>query len=288
MNDLTKIFDQFLEFLQENDFKGHINFTGGEPFVFEYLFEMLDLCEQNNITFGILTNGTLLNNELVQRLKTYTCLRFVQISIDGLKKTHDSIRGEGNFDKAFQGIKLLHKYNIQTMVSFTIHKKNFQELEKVIHYCRRHSVDRFWIDRLIPIGSNTEDILSTEEYTEAVSILVKEQKKGRMQVHTNRAIQFLNGGDCIYHCSAGDDLLVILADGTLLPCRRLPLKIGNLLEDNMCYLYKNSVILDELRNFSYPDECKKCSVKTLCKGGAKCLTYAINKTYNKKDINCYL
>lgn len=286
--DMENIFYQFLDFLKVNHFIGHINFTGGEPFLYKHLFEILDLCENNHITFGILTNGTLLNKELILKLKNYKYLKFVQVSIDGLKTTHDNIRGIGTFNKAFKTIKVLHHYHIQTMVAFTVHKKNYLELKKLIKYCRYHKVDRFWLDRLIPIGNNQENILSTEEYTHVVHILVEEQKNKKMLIHTNRAIQFISGGNCIYHCSAGDDLLVILADGTLLPCRRLPLEIGNLLKDNLSDLYQNSSILKELRSFKYPDECKNCNVKNLCKGGAKCLSYVIYKTYNKKDYNCYL
>ena len=36
-------------------------------------------------------------------------LSFVQVSIDGNKKTHEEIRGNGTFDKSMKCLKLLKK-----------------------------------------------------------------------------------------------------------------------------------------------------------------------------------
>ena len=112
---LENIFYQYIEFLNHHNYRGHINFTGGEPFVSKDIFYLLDLCEKNKISFGILTNGTLLDTELVKKLSTYEKLSFVQISIDGIKEVHDKIRGNGNFEKAFETFRLLRKNHIQTI-----------------------------------------------------------------------------------------------------------------------------------------------------------------------------
>ena len=66
------------------------------------------------------------------------------------------------------------------------------------------------------------------------------------------------------------------------------LQYGNLLEENMLDLYKNSPILTDLQKQIIPEECKKCEHGELCKGGLKCLTYAIKKDYNLRDIGCDL
>ena len=65
---LEAIFFQYLEFCRRYGFKGHINFTGGEPLLSPELFRLLGLCEENGITYGILTNGTLIDEALAERL----------------------------------------------------------------------------------------------------------------------------------------------------------------------------------------------------------------------------
>lgn len=291
---LTDIFKQFNMFLKKNGYFGHINFTGGEPFVSENLWALMDMCEENKNTFGILTNATLLNKEIVERLRTYQGLRFVQISLDGDKSIHDSIRGAGSFDNAMDGIQLLKKAGIQTMVSFTCSRENKDALKKVIRICEKAGVDRFWTDRLVPMGRNELACMSTEEYRQYLDILGKEARRARLlpwiktTIHTNRAMQFIcNCKDGGYRCSAGERLLTILADGTLLPCRRLPLTLGNLTTEKLCDIMKNSEIVKELRTAGLPDECGECACRNKCNGGAKCLTYAVTGQWNKKDINCW-
>lgn len=215
---LEKIFYQYIEFLKCHNYRGHINFTGGEPFVSEDLFYLLDLCEQNNISFGILTNGTLIDKEVVKKLAVYKKISFIQISIDGTKEVHNRIRGDGNFEKALKTFKLLRKYHIQT----------------------------------------------------------------------NRALQFCEGGNEIYQCSAGAELLTILANGDLLPCRRLPVVIGNVLEQSILVQCVNSEVIKELQKKEIPKECNFCLKATICRGGAKCLSYALHGDYHRKDENCYL
>lgn len=285
---LESIYWQIKEFAEKFGFRVHINFTGGEPLLCEHLFSLFDLCQRDGITFGLLTNGTMVSSAIASSLTRYSCLKFVQVSIDGLRGVHDRIRGKGSFNLAFRGIRELRRYGIQSMVAFTVCRENYGELQSVVRYCRRHGVDRFWADRLVPIGGCKEASVSAKEYAAAVELLAKEQRKEGMTVHTNRAIQFLYGGDCIYHCSAGSELLVVLADGTLLPCRRLPLVVGSLMENNISELFEKSSILQELRSFEYPEECSTCGVRHLCKGGAKCQSLALKGDWKMKDPGCCL
>lgn len=291
--ELIDIFYKVKQFIQEQGWIGHINFTGGEPLVSEHLWTLLDLCDKYHISFGILTNGTLLNREIIERLKQYKGLRFVQISIDGKKSTHDEIRGEGNFEKARNAIGLLRQFGIQSMVSFTCSKKNYKELKEVIRICEHEKVDRFWTDRLIPTGSNQLETVSTLEYMDYMKVLGKESRRAtrnpfiKTKIHTNRALQFYcNGEEKCYQCSAGKTLLTILADGTLLPCRRLPIEIGKVTEHKISKLLSDSDIIQKLREEELPVPCRTCRFRCNCKGGAKCLTYAVTGQFTGRDINC--
>ena len=288
---LTQLFMQYLAFCQAKGFHGHINFTGGEPLLSPELFRLLELCDANGMTCGILTNGTMIDSAIAERLSKIRGLAFVQVSIDGTRETHDRVRGAGNFDKAFAGLRLLKRHGIQTMAAFTCHKGNNRELPDVIRTVRRKGIDRFWADRLIPMGSSREQMLSTEEFRQVVQCLTREHQRkplfSHTDVHLNRALQFLEGGHCYYQCAAGETLLTLLADGTLLPCRRLPIPIGNCLERDMLALCAESPLLRDLQSHSIPEACTGCAKAEMCRGGAKCLTYAVTGDYHQKDVNCY-
>lgn len=291
LDTLINILNQFKKFVEENDYRGHINFTGGEPMVaLDKLEVLMNICEKSGITFGILTNGTLLTQDIVDRLSKYKNLSFIQMSLEGTRKVNDKIRGKGSFKQVMKSVKMLQKAHIQTMISFTCHKENYKELKKLIWTCRIHKVDRFWTDRLVPIGNNTLELISTEDYRKVIKTLYKESlsKIGGLQVETNRALQGLDyENKCGYKCSAGRKLIALLADGTLLPCRRLPIEIGNLKSEKLDNLMiKCKQTMNKLE-FSTENECSKCPFKKKCNNGTRCLTYAVTGNFNAKDINCW-
>jgi radical SAM protein with 4Fe4S-binding SPASM domain len=76
----------------------------------------------------------------------------------------------------------------------------------------------------------------------------------------NRTIPF--GG-----CAAGVSGLTILPDGTLLPCRRLNVPLGNILKDNVRSLWATSPVLTSLRNKKkYKGKCRTCEQWAQCRG----------------------
>ena len=117
---------------------------------------------------------------------------------------------------------------------------------------------------------------------------ISKKKNCRTKISMYRALQFQMTNDFAYGCTAGDTLLTVMENGDLVPCRRMPIVVGNLLKNNMYDLYKNNKILKELRKNTIPDDCKLCEHSEMCHGGLKCLTYALYKDLNHKDMGCNL
>ncbi|MDM8563363.1 SPASM domain-containing protein, partial [Candidatus Marithioploca araucensis] len=111
----------------------------------------------------------------------------------------------------------------------------------------------------------------------------------RTEISMRRALQFLVGGGRPYHCTAGDSLLTVQSNGDLYPCRRMPIRIGNLLETPLLELYDNSTLLHKLRQPEQISEgCEACFYAKLCRGGLKCLSYAVTGDPFKADPGCWL
>ena len=137
--DLLAILDQFKSFILhyrnmngQERFKAHITVTGGEPFVRADFAALLEkFAEARHLfSFAILTNGTMLTEADVKRLKSLKP-GFVQVSIDGTKETHDRIRGYGSYDQAVRGLTLLARAKIRTHISFTATRRNYHEFSHV-------------------------------------------------------------------------------------------------------------------------------------------------------------
>lgn len=292
---LVIIYNQFKDLLKALQMKGHINLTGGEPLCNPYLFKILDLIKEDSdlISFSLLTNGTLVTEEIATKIKSYNPY-YVQVSLEGGKKTNDYIRGKGTYKSIARGITNLKKNDIYTSISFTATNLNYKEFPKVIKYAKKYHVDNVWSDRYIPLG-NLEDkklSLNYEETREYLRIMQQErtkllyQKNNKTTISMYRALQFQMTHDFAYGCTAGDTLLTVMENGDLVPCRRMPIVVGNLFQNDMTYLYFNSPILKDLRRNTIPDECQACESSETCHGGLKCLTYALYKNLNHKDVGC--
>lgn len=296
--ELLEIYDQYKELhnFWNNRIKGQINITGGEPLLRDDFWDFTSVIRKR-YPFAVLSNGTLISKSIAKELSQLKP-RFVQISIDGSEKTHNKIRGNNSYQKAVEGIKHLKRYNVPTIISFTASKENYLDFPVVVKLGQRYQVLKVWADRMIPEGSAAEmsdKLLSTEETTLFFSLMNKCKKRADFNpfsqtfVSMKRALQFLETGKTGYKCSAGISLITIDAEGNLLPCRRMPIKVGNLLSTSMKELFHNSKDLQKLRNNENTDPCcKACDYFSKCYGGLRCLSFA---TYNNPfvaDPNCPL
>lgn len=308
---LLEVLDQFTETVRyfnrkrQESIPAGINLTGGEPFLREDLFDLLDRIAKHRslFHFALLSNGTRIDRALARRLSR---LRpdYVQISLDGMKETHDKIRGEGSFDQAVEGIRHLCRSGIRTLLSFTVHQMNDQEFEQVALLGRDLGVAKIWSDRMIPTNPDQlANLLSPQETNdffremrrvrdsfERIPFFTRIQNgifhRKKTIVSMNRALQFLEGGGPIYHCSAGRSLIAVLPDGSLLPCRRLPIPAGNVKEKSLLEWYRTSPVLKELRKLE--SECQGCIFQRSCGGGLRCLSYRKTGDPFSGDPDCPL
>lgn len=274
--------------------KGQINITGGEPFLRDDFWDLASIIKES-YPFAVLSNGTLISKSIAKELSQLKP-KFVQISIDGSEFTHNKIRGNNSYRMAAEGLKQLRRYNVPTIISFTANKENYQDFPAVVKLGQRYQVLKVWADRMIPegLGAKMSDtLLSTEETTHFYSLMNRCRIRANLNpfsqtfVSMKRALQFLETGKKGYKCSAGDSLLTVDAEGNLLPCRRMPIKEGNLLRSNMKELYFNSNNLQKLRNSENLDPlCKTCDYFTKCYGGLRCLSFAVYNDPYIADPNC--
>ncbi len=255
---LREVLDQYEAMLRACRFWGHINITGGEPLLHPDLFWLLEEARRRQMTTAVLTNGTLVGLQEARHMRA-SGVQYVQISLDGVPQTHDAIRGKGSFDEAVRGVEALQSQGIFTSISFTAQRHNMGELKALAKLCERFGTDRLWFDRVvIPAGEDSEHLsLTTKEFQKLCQTAARLNRRGK--VFCGRALQFLSCNEkLIYRCTAGTSLLALLADGTVMPCRRLPLIAGNVRESDLLTIYRDSPVLRDLRQCGIPKGCRSC------------------------------
>ena len=88
-------------------------------------------------------------------------------------------------------------------------------------------------------------------------------------------------------CSAGGSTLTILPNGDVLPCRRLPIKLGNVFQDGIFKIWYTSEVLWKLRNINeLNSKCRRCEHLDNCKG-CRAMAYAVTGDYMGEDVLCW-
>jgi radical SAM protein with 4Fe4S-binding SPASM domain len=277
---------------------GHMTITGGEPFIRKDFLDLLEGIHDNkeHIGFAILTNGILIDAPMASKLRELNA-SFVQVSIEGSRDTNDTIRGPGAFERTVSALRHLVRERVHTFISFTAHQKNFFDFPAVARLGLQLEVTRVWSDRLIPWGNGSaleSLMLSPDQTRRFFKIMHTAHGEAlrsfcRTEIAMHRALQFLLAGGTPYHCGAGHTLITVQPNGDLYPCRRMPVRIGNLLEDSLVELYYKNSYLRALRDpIRISKGCEQCSFSKKCRGGLKCLSYAITGDPFTADPGCWL
>ncbi len=108
-----------------------IAFEGGEPLLRKDLPEILQYARSLPLQTSLITNGTLLESKIDEVAKYIN--GGIYVSIDGLDKTHDEIRGvSGCFKKAVKGINAAASRKIPVAINTTIMAENIHEIEDLV------------------------------------------------------------------------------------------------------------------------------------------------------------
>lgn len=217
-----------------------IRFTGGEPLLFNGIYDLIRFATEEGICTSLGTNGTLVTKEVAKKLKE-SGLKKVVVSIDGNKKTHDKIRGRKNYQKAMHGLKYLQKNGINVRVNSVIMKSNMEDVIKLAKKMSRKKITIF-IRRFISSGRGKElenNMLNKKDYDYVRNKLQKElTKKTYVNGHYLRNDEGVNSRIKlpfeIRGCKAGQRAITILPNGDVNLCGFLAAqdfpKVGNIKE----------------------------------------------------------
>ena len=115
-----------------------IAFEGGEPLLRKDLVEILAFSHSLPLHTSLITNGTLLESRIDEISPHINGV--VYVSLDGLEKTHDEIRGvSGCFKKSVNGITAA-AHKVPTTINTTIMAENLHEIEEMVHLAKELGV----------------------------------------------------------------------------------------------------------------------------------------------------
>lgn len=298
---------EWLQFFEELNRSAvtEVTLAGGEPFIREDLKEIVHGIVRNRMRFQILSNGTLITDEMASFLASSGRCNYVQVSIDGsMPESHDVMRGKGSFARALQGLMILRRHGVPAAVRVTIHRKNVHDLEGIakllLEDLRLSSIGTNSAGAMGLCRKNAEMVqLTTQDRTIAMKTLLRLTKKynGRIQAMAGPLAEArgwlemeaariegrppMRGCGSLTGCGCYRTSLSVRADGTITPCTMLShIELGRINRDDLGEIWRNDNALNALRRrqeiqLSTFPFCEGCPYANYCTGNCPGLSYTL-------------
>lgn len=283
--------DQIIDILKQYEECGGVSvmLTGGEVFLKPGITEIIDFACSNFLNVSIMSNGYTINEDIFRTLEKWKKKIILQISIDGLERTHDEIRGvQGAFNKTIDNIKELIDRGVQVIIGYTINDSNKSDLEEIIKYIKRLGCVGINLGTVSLLGrANTNKIdvdWNVEEFQQMVHLLQKKYEDDHFRIVSN-AEDKNDRTSYPNRCGAGYKIMHLFSDGqiSLCPpskCIISKIRLGDLKTQKLTEVLdvNNSKFVLELLSPSI-EHCHQCDNEHICAG---CI---VNMLQNAKD-NC--
>lgn len=257
--------------------------TGGDPILHPDFRRLLSLMKENGIKFTILGNPFHLNDTVCRELKWYGCEKY-QLSLDGLKETHDWFRKPGSYACTLEKISCINQAGIRSVIMTTVSKANYMEVPGIIDAAVKAGVNIFAFSRYVPGEGDLDPSLSPQEYRDLLEKCDRKFKEyeaegcstyfnkkdhlwtlyeyetGTFRIPGNGREGMIYGG-----CSCGNCHITILPTGEIYACRRVAESaVGNIFEDRLADVWITS--MEKYREYESFEKCSKCELKAYCRG----------------------
>ena len=266
-----------------------INFGGGEPFLREDFLDILEYTTRKGIVACVSTNGTVLNERIVKRLKALSPL-YMQVSLDGAcPSTNDLIRGKGSFERIIEGLELLRRSGfVKVAINTVVLRQNVDELEALYGMARGYG----FILRCTRFRPSGRGRGSWSGYSLRREELLK--VRGFLQRHDD-----VRTGDSFFPitvgvrkglnmCGAARMTCSISPSGSVYPCPFLTdkeFKAGNVLTDGLLPIWRHARSFEMLRKIER-SPCSSCPFFAQCHGGCPALAYSLLGSLEEPDPEC--
>lgn len=275
-----------------------VNFGGGEPLLRKDLLELARHAADNGCRVSMNSNGYLIDAPMAVALKQAGFAK-IGISIDSHQaKVHDDFRGmPGSHVRALAALGHLAAAGIRTSISTVICTFNHRTIKELVTMARENGASQlnFHNFKCSGLGLANKDELDLSPpqwkdfYREAMKlklacpdldISLDDPIIASLGMRDETAM--VKGSVC------GKLSLNIKSNGDITPCGFIPAVIGNIVTDDLKEVWKNSQVLDKLRNKTAKGKCASCSDYADCLGGCSARALAMTGDFNNPDPHCWV
>lgn len=288
--------------------------SGGDPLKRDDIFDFVEHGTDIGLRMTMTPSGTnSLTHDAIERLKD-SGLRRIALSIDGAgQKLHDAFRGEeGSFDQTIRAAKNSRDADIPLQINTTVCQQTVDQLPEIRELVSELGAVLWSVFFLVPVGRGAVlDQITPERAEEVMEWLHDVNSESDFGIKTTEAPHFRRVGvqqrqesgqrgdkasseptstsDRIGRrtgITAGDGFAFVSHTGEIFPSGFLPASAGNVRDESLVNVYRNSEMFKSLRDKdNLKGKCGECEYRNLC-GGSRSRAYATTGDVLESDPLC--
>ena len=282
-----------------------ITIIGGEAFLRKDWLQIIEYITNKGIDCSMQTGAFMFNEKRILDAKK-AGIKNIGVSIDGLSKTHDEIRGRrGSFEHATRALELIKKHDLISSVNTVITSKNKSELNSLLDTFIDLGVKNWQVQLAVAMGNAVDNdylLIQPFEIIEIIDRLFGLYKKGLksdLLIQPGNNIGYFGPYEHIWRqgsygyfngCSAGNTSIGIEANGDIKGCPSLPTSSyvgGNIREMSLTDIWQHAEELKFTRKRNTNElwgGCKNCYYAEVCYAGC---TWTGHVLLGKRGNNPY-
>lgn len=288
--------------------------TGGDPIKRPDLFELIEYSRSKGVRVSLTPSATpLLTREVVVRLKEAGLARLA-VSLDGADaESHDAWRGmTGSFARTLDAIHWANEVGLPVQVNTTFSRRNIGQIDAIVELMESLRITLWSVFFLVPTGrGKLNDLLSADEFEQVFAKIHQLSMNASFDIKTTEAQhyrrfllqqktaakagsqeRFLHQkivdsiGRAPRGLNDGKGFLFVSHTGEVFPSGFLPVSAGNIRNEPLASIYRESPLFRKLRDTSKLEgKCGACEFKNVC-GGSRARAYALTGNPHGEEPCC--
>lgn len=267
--DGLNILDQMRSFCLSHYVRGQVSFSGGNPLLHPDFMTLYRAAAERGLATALLANPT--SSRQLSKIVAVQMPSYFQVSLEGLEKHNDRIRGTGHFQRTLEFLDLMADMNIPSEVMLTLTRENLDQIIPLGELLRNRT-GSLTFNRLALFGKGAALALpDKDDYAAFLSdylAALRENpvlalKDSLLNCMLARENQELFDGCAGFGCGAAFNFLALLPDGEVHACRKFPSVIGSVTTESLTEIYHSKIAIAYREGSS---ACQGCSLRTVCRG----------------------
>ncbi|MCX7705538.1 MAG: radical SAM protein [bacterium] len=294
-SDIQKLFTNLSCFLKENNLNLTVDITGGEPFLHPDFWGIIEMLEGSDVVkeYGIITNGTLLKADIIKKLNSLSKMKTLKVSCEGIERDRFEYVRNMPYRRFLDILEISANFYREKLLMFTLLEKNANQIPLLFDTVRKYNLSGFIVERFFPIGVGKQlkdFIVSRKTWNVTIRQLLglcslPQDLYNVAEYRGFKVIKKKNGWEIFgAMCVAGKYGCAIMHDGTVFPCRRFPLKIGNAASEPFNEIWDANP-LRKIKRQNLKGFCKTCKIRKCY--GCRALAYCVYGDYLAVDPLCF-